>query len=116
LFAACHSLAAEQDRLLLDAQADFPDLWESPLEVIEDMAEDRIRERRAWFAEREAGERERLLGTTRQAYERGRESSWREILNIEPQFDSEPQVNQLESATLDSYLAIDADTISVAAE
>ncbi|SNS21145.1 hypothetical protein [Actinomadura mexicana] len=117
LFAACHSLAAEQDRLLLEAQADFPDLWESaPEVVIEDMAEERIRERRAWFAEREAGERERLFGTTRRAYERGRESSWQELLDIEPQLDVEPQANQLESATLDSYLAIDAETVSVAAE
>jgi hypothetical protein len=114
LFAACRSLAAEQDRLLLAAQADLPDLWDTASELMEEEVEERIGERRASFAEREADERDRLRATTRQAYELGRESSWQQLLDIEPRLDADPPVNLLESATPDTYLAIDSNSVTVA--
>lgn len=114
LFAACRSLAAEQAELLLAIDADLPDLPDttSP-ELIEEAAEERIRERRTLFAEREAEERDRLRSTTRQAYEFGRERSWQQLFDIQPQLVTEPPANLLESASPDTYLAIEASTATV---
>jgi hypothetical protein len=112
LFAACRSLAAEQAQLLVDVQADQPDrlLTTSRETITEEEVEDHIRERRVAFAEREADADDRLRGTTRQAYEIGRESSWQQLLNVQPQLVTESPANLLESATPDTYLGIDAST------
>ncbi|MFC6880647.1 hypothetical protein [Actinomadura yumaensis] len=114
LFAACRSLAAEQDRLLPAAQADSPELWDTVPELMEEEVEERIRERRASFAEREYEERDRLRATTRQAYERGRESSWPQLLGFEPRLDTDSPADLLESANSDTYLAIDSNSFKVA--
>src|SRR5262249_10576755 len=103
-------LAAEQTRLLRAVQADLPDLPEATSEefIDEEAVEDRLKERRAAFAEREADISDRLLETTRRAYETGREISWQQLLNVQPQPVTEPPANLLESATADTYLGIDA--------
>jgi hypothetical protein len=118
LFAACRSLAAEQAQLLLDAQADLPGLATkvSGEPIDEEEVEDRLRERRAFLAEREADTRDRLRGTTRQAYEIGGESSWQQLLDVQPQLATESPTNLLESATLDTYLAIDPSTTTAAVQ
>jgi hypothetical protein len=73
----------------------------------EGRADYRIRERREQFAYREDEARDRLLTTTREAYEIGRESSWEQLIDVQPQLAAEPPANLLESATPDTYLAID---------
>lgn len=116
LYAACQSLAAEQDRLLHAVQADLPDLpdTDSP-ELLEEAAEDRRWERRTRFAEHEADERDRLRRTTRQAYEIGSESSWQQLLDIQPPLVAEPPADLLESATPDTYLAVDVSAATATA-
>ena len=118
LFAACRSLAAEQAQLLRAVDADVPDLqWAaSPEPVDEQEVEDRIRERRAAFAEREVHTRDRLRRTTRQAYEFGRESSWQQLFDVQPQVIAQSPGNLLESATADTYLGIDARIATAAAQ
>jgi len=113
LFAACRSLAAEQAQLLLAAQAGLPDLPVTE-HTDEEAIEYQIRERRAFFAEQEATADIPLRETTRQAYEIGRESSWQQLIDVQPQLVAEPPANLLESATPDTYLAIDASTITAA--
>jgi hypothetical protein len=118
LFAACRSLAAEEAQLLLAVQTDLPDLPVTTSQglIDEEEVEDRLRERRAVFAEREAGIRDRLGETTRQAYEIGRESSWQQLLDAQPQLVTDSPANLLESATPDTYLGIDANTTTAADE
>jgi hypothetical protein len=120
LFAACRSLAAEQAQLLLAVQADLPDLPATTSEdsLDEDEVEDRIRERRAAFAEREADAetRDRLRRTTRQAYEAGRESSWQQLIQVQPQLVTESPADLLESATPDTYLGMEARTATIATQ
>ena len=73
-------------------------------------AEERVRYRRALLAEREADMREFLAETVRRAYEAGRESSWRQLLETDPPLVATQPNNLLDSATPDTYLAIDAST------
>jgi hypothetical protein len=113
LFAACRALASEETQLLRAVQADLPDLsaYNSPEALNEDTFDDRTRERRTLFAEREEGLRDHLRATTRQGYEIGRESSWPHLINTAPPLIAEPAADLLESATSDTYLAIESGTI-----
>lgn len=69
------------------------------------------RERRAVFVDRErdAARRARLSAAAREGFEYGRNNSWRQILEQEqePRINSDPAPDLLESATADTYLAID---------
>jgi hypothetical protein len=115
LFAACRSLAAEQAQLLPQVRAALPDLrpvGTTPESIDEDAIEDRMKAGRALFAEREADLHDRLRQTTRQAFEVGRESSWQQLLDVQPQVIAESPADLLESATPDTYLAIDASPIT----
>jgi hypothetical protein len=116
LFSACRSLAAEHAQLLLAVQSDLQDFpGTAPGELVdEEEPEDRVRGRRAVFAEREADIADRVRRTTRQAYEIGRESSWHQLIDVQPQVVIEPPANLLESATADTYLAIDVSTAAAA--
>ena len=109
LFAACRSLVAEESQLLPVAWTSASGLFEdAPLDSLdEEAADDRIREQRAQFAYWEDEARGRLLTTTREAYEIGRESSWQQLLGLLPQLATEPPANLLEGATPDTYLAIE---------
>lgn len=84
LFAACSSLAAEQAQLLSVFRADLPDMAGTIAKesMDEEEVEAFLRERRAAFAEREAGVEDQLRGATRRAYEFGRESSWQQLIDI----------------------------------
>ena len=112
LFAACSSLAAEQAQLLSVFRADLPDMAGTIAKesMDEEEVEAFLRERRAAFAEREVGVEDQLRGATRRAYEFGRGSSWQQLIDIQPPLATEPSANLLESATPDTYLAIDART------
>lgn len=114
LFAACRALASEEAQLIRAVQADLPYLSETsfPEAVDEDTFDDRIRERRTLFAEQEADIRDHLSATTRSGYDIGRESSWQELINFEPQLIAEPSADLLESATADTYLAIEGGAIA----
>jgi len=109
LFAACRSLATEESQLLPVAWVGSSDLSvATPLDDLdEDRADYRIRERREQFAYWEEEARDRFLATTREAYEIGRESSWEQLLDVQPQLAAEPPTNLLEGATSDTYLAIE---------
>jgi hypothetical protein len=115
LFSACRNLASEQAQLLLDVEAELPGLPKtlSGELTVEEEIEDRLRERRSFFAEREAYRFDQLRGTTREAYEIGRESSWEELLNVQPELVTEPPAYLLESATPDTYLAIEPVTTTM---
>jgi hypothetical protein len=118
LFSACRSLAAEQDQLLRAVRDDLLDLSATTSKgfIGEEEFEVRLRERRAAFAERGADNRDHLYQTTREAYETGRESSWQQLIDVQPQLVIEPPANLLESATADTYLGIDASTATTAAQ
>jgi hypothetical protein len=73
----------------------------------EDTYDERVHLLRARFAEREAGSRERVRATTRQAYEDGRGSEWRQLIDVQPPVITDASPGLLESATADTYIAID---------
>lgn len=108
LYSACRTLAAEEAALLETVRADMPDLMAttSPEALDEDQYEDQLRERRELFAEREADERDRLHAATREAYAIGAESSWQQLIDVQPRLDTAPPPEMLESATADVYLAL----------
>lgn len=52
----------------------------------------------------------RIAAEASWAYDVGRESSWQQLLGTDPQLVATEPSGLLESATPDTYLAIDADT------
>lgn len=103
LFEACRDLASEEEQINQEVEAENqPGLFDHDEEL-----EESTRERRAAFAEREAARRPRLREAARQAFERGGTSSWSELLGQQPDINSGPAPALLESATADTYLAID---------
>lgn len=111
------SLSAELRRCRQDAR-DLPDLVRPAAaeNLDEGETDDLLRQRRAAFAEREAGERDVLRAATRQAYEIARGSSWAQLLNAEPPLVAETPVGLLEGATPDTHLAIQAAQSTSAAD
>jgi hypothetical protein len=111
LFEACRNLAVEDEQILAveeeQVAAEIERGSEYGLFDLDEGVEKYARERRAAFVEREAAERTRLRETTRQGFERGQNNSWYQLLGREPDIDSNPAPGLLESATADTYLAID---------
>jgi len=111
LFATCQGLAALQAQLLQSVDQDLPAPAEDEsISRDEGATEERMRNRRSLLAEREADMYEFLADTGRRAYEAGRESSWQQLLDTSPPLVTTQPANLLESATPDTYLAIDAST------
>jgi hypothetical protein len=90
--------------------------WQLPENSSTKKFEDRLRERRTFFAGQEANRHERLRAKTRQAYEIGWESSWQQLLDSQPRLVTESPANVLECATPDTYLGIGPITTTLAAQ
>lgn len=102
LFEACRDLADEEAEIAADLEP------ETQLDLFGDEElEEYSRERRAAFVEREAGRRSRIHEAVRRGFERGTSSSWYELLERQPEVNASPAPDLLESATADTYLAID---------
>jgi hypothetical protein len=115
LFAACGNLATEQAQVALELQSSQPDVAASAQSRLFDDDEieaQRIQKRFA-FAELEPVEhtRQRVRNTTREAFETGRQSTWPQLIEAQPEVDTDPRADLLEIATADTYLAIDTDAI-----
>ena len=103
LFEACRNLASEEEQIAEEVGPESQyGLFDSDEEV-----EEYTRERRAAFGEREAAMSPRIRETTRQGFERGKNNTWSQILGHQPSTNSGPAPGLLESATADTYLAID---------
>jgi hypothetical protein len=111
LFEACRNLAIEEEQILAVEEEQIAATIEPGSEYglfdLDEEVDKYARERRAAFVEREALQRTRLRETTRQGFEHGRNNSWSQLLDQEPDIDSNPAPDLLESATADTYLAID---------
>jgi hypothetical protein len=79
----------------------------------EEDIEEYQRLRRAAFATREATSRPQLSAAARRGFERGSHSLWSELMpNQLFTIDTELESGLLESATADTYIAIDARSLS----
>jgi hypothetical protein len=103
LFEACSSLADEEEHITEETEPED----EYGLFDLDDEVEEYARERRTAFVEREAALRPQLRNVTRQGFERGQYSSWPQLLEQQPVVDYGSAPTLLESATADTYLAID---------
>lgn len=103
LFEACRNLASEEEQIAEDVGPESHD----GLFDLDEEVEKYTLERRAAFVEAEAARRPLLREATRQGFERGRNNSWYQLLDQQPGINSDPAPGLLESATADTYLAID---------
>jgi hypothetical protein len=103
LFEACRNLASEEEQIAEEVE---PEGQYGLFDLDEELEEDTL-ERRFAFVEREVARRPRLREATRQGFERGRNNSWNQLLDQQPGINSGPAPGLLESATADTYLAID---------
>jgi hypothetical protein len=103
LFEACRDLASEEEQIDLEVGPESQPGLFGPDEELEEYT----RERRAAFVGREAARRPQLREAARQGFERGGNSSGSELLGQQPDINSGPAPGLLESATADTYLAID---------
>lgn len=109
LFEACRQLATVEAEIWEDVRADVPDLDEGGLDDAE--AEYYMMQRRNRFADREESSREQVYQVARQAFERGQERSWMELIQADVPLVTESSSSLLESATTDTYLAIDTSAV-----
>lgn len=108
LFGACRELADEQAQIAGELEPEIQlDLFGS-----EDELEEYSRERRAAFIQLEAARNPRIRAAVRQGFRRGEDSSWYQLLQQQPEVNSGTTPDLLESATADTYLAIDRISIS----
>jgi hypothetical protein len=103
LFEACRNLASEEEQIAEEVEAESQYVL---FDLDEEVEEDTL-EGLAAFVEREAARRPRLREATRQGFERGRNNSWYQLLEQQPGINSGLVPGLLESATADTYLAID---------
>jgi hypothetical protein len=108
LFEACRNLAREEEQIAEEAQ---PENEYGLFELDDEEVEEYTRERRAAFVERETALRPQLRDTTRQGFERGRHGSWSQLLDQQPVINTDSAPDLLESATADTYLAIERPSI-----
>jgi hypothetical protein len=124
LFAACRNLAADEAEIAADLRRSGHAYLPGPLyqmapdqaalfDLTDDEVDERARERRMAFAEREAEVRPRLRTAAREGFERGRDSSWQQLIDDQPALNAELQPGLLEAATPDTYLAINVETASL---
>jgi hypothetical protein len=116
LFAACADLAIEEDRIRTDVAHSYPQLFPAEEGYMDEVPSDRVMferqaQRRAAYGRRQAEEQPLLRLVTRRGFDRGRESSWTQLLDAEPRFSSEPPAGMLEAATTDTYLAVDTTAV-----
>jgi hypothetical protein len=104
LFEACSNLASEEEQIADETEPEDGDVL---FELEDEEVEEYRRERRAAFAARETARRGQVRETTREGFERGRNNSWSQLLEEQPGINSSPALGLLESATADTYLAID---------
>jgi hypothetical protein len=116
LYATCRSIAARDAEIMRTVNEEFGRVAVHRPQGSND--EDAVQQflvlRRATFAEREADFQDDLQEAARQAYRAGSETSWQQLLQADPQLETESPAGLLESATPDTYLAIDAITAAAA--
>lgn len=112
LFEACRDLASEEEQIAEELEP------ETQLELFgrEEELEQYSRERRSAFVERESDRDPRLRAATCQGFERGRHSTWYQLIEQQPEIISSPATGLLEGATQDTYLAIDKLAVSPLAQ
>jgi hypothetical protein len=110
LFAACRSLAAVQADLAEAVDAEHPMAADTDLHAEE--LDERIRERRALYWEREQGVRPQAEDVVRYGFREGQRQTWQALLDVETQVRVDAPAGFLEAATEDTYLAVDARTVT----
>jgi hypothetical protein len=123
LFAACRRLDEEHAtirRVLAPYSGEVavgppPGPFDPPELFDEGTYDDQVQTRRAQFAELEDGSRDHIRAVTRQAYEDGKERDWGQLIALQPQMIPDSSPGLLESATADTYIAIDTLTSAVSA-
>jgi hypothetical protein len=103
LFEACRNLAYEEEQIAEETEPES----QYGLFDLDEEVEEYTRERRAAFVEREVALRPRLRDATRQGFQRGRDTSWYQLLNQQPVINTSSAPELLEGATTDTYLAIE---------
>lgn len=109
LYEACRVLGGAEAQIWEAVRADIPDLEDDALDDAE--AAQYLALRRNRFAGREESSRDQLYQVARQAFERGQERSWMEIIEADVPLVTESSSSLLESATTDTYLAIDTTAV-----
>jgi hypothetical protein len=107
LFEACRNLASEEEQIEEQIATEIESEGEYGLFDLDEEVDEHARARRAAFVRSEAAQRTRLRETTRQGFDRGRDNSWYQLINQEPGINYSSEPDLLESATTDTYLAID---------
>jgi len=125
LYGACGSLATKEAEIMSGLQ-NLPvayqpqagwDQEDPGVDVVdEEVLDSWNRERRREYASRESQARSYLYETARRGYELGGQRSWAELINNEPAIAAGAPAGFLESATPDTYLAIDIRTATAAAQ
>jgi hypothetical protein len=110
LFAACRSLAAVQADLAATVNAERPMARDGDLQMEE--RDERIQERRLLYWERERAARPHAGDVVRYGFREGQEQTWEELLDLETQVRVNAPAGFLEAATEDTYLAVDARTVT----
>ena len=112
LFAACRMLDQERVGILrtLGADSDVLAVYQDRNFLDEDAYEVQVQVQRARFAESENASRDRVRATARDGYEAGQESDWQQLLDVQPPLVIDSPSGLLESATPDTYIAIDTRT------
>jgi hypothetical protein len=107
LFEACRNLASEEEQIEEEVAVEMAPESQPGLFDLDEEVDEYTRARRAAFREREAARRTRIRETTRQGFEHGRDNSWYQLLGQEPSINASADPGLLESATPDTYLAVD---------
>jgi hypothetical protein len=121
LWAACRNLAALQADLAAEVDAERPPPAEEDLQTDEldeeavlrtvDLDE-RNQERRLSYWEREQAARPHAGDVVRSGFREGQQQTWEGLLNHETQMSLNAPPGFLEAATEDTYLAVDARTVT----
>ena len=112
LFAACRRLDEERAAIQRALEVGTGDIVAGPPTDLldEDAYEEQVQGRRARFAELEDSARDRIRTATREAFEDGRERNWQQLIEAQPPLVTDSPPGLFESATADTYIAIDTRT------
>jgi hypothetical protein len=111
LFAACRRLDQERAVILRTLEPGIAIVLYRGRDLLdEDAYEEQVQARRARFAETEDATRDRIRAAAREGYEAGQQSGWEQLLDVQPPLVTDYPSGLLESATADTYIAIDTRT------
>jgi hypothetical protein len=116
LFATCQELALQEIALAREVDDELSAVPPVGRRIIDEPGEDEVAEqqenRRHRYWEREHARRPIFTQRASAAFRRGRLQSWEQLLEPEPRIETSPRPGLLEAATPDTYLAVDARTVT----